>query len=50
MWHIRLMTIYKEWKNNAYVPTCDECEIKLIEMIQRVKAEITEEKAKKGAQ
>jgi len=36
----------KRKKFNVYAETKEQCEIKLAEMIERVKAEITEEKAK----
>lgn len=38
----------KRKKFNVYAPTRDECETKLAEMIERVKAEIAEEKAKQS--
>ena len=38
----------KRKKFNVYADTRDECEIKLAEMIERVKAEIAEEKAKQN--
>ena len=37
----------KRKKYNVYADTREECEIKLAEMIERVKAEIAEEKASK---
>lgn len=36
----------KRKKFNVYAETCEQCEIKLAEMIERIKAEIAEEKAK----
>ena len=36
----------KRKKFNVYAETKEQCEIKLAEMIERVKAEIVEEKAK----
>ena len=36
----------KRKKFNVYAETKDQCEIKLAEMIERVKVEIAEEKAK----
>ena len=36
----------KRKKFNVYAETREQCEIKLAEMIERVKAEIAEEKAK----
>ena len=38
----------KRKKFNVYAPTRDECETKLGEMIERVKAEIADEKAKQN--
>ena len=38
--------VSKRKKFNVYAETKEQCEIKLAEMIERVKAEIAEEKAK----
>jgi hypothetical protein len=37
----------KRKKGNVYAETKEQCEIKLAEMIERVKAEIAEEKVKR---
>ena len=42
----KFSTDTKRKKFNVYAETKEQCEIKLAEMIERVKAEIAEEKAK----